>query len=258
MKDLSLLKGRFAMRIWGFLLVLLLSLSLPLYGSEGWFVDLEVGMAFPGYNDVQVPNDSTGTRFSISETLDVGSKAVFRGRLGYETGNNTFSVFAAPLQLEGTGTLPTDLMFAGESFSSGENVDALYRFDSYRLTWRYTLKNRSDFLFKLGLTAKIRDAEIRIESEQKTASTANTGFVPLLSFELKWKPSESFAILLDGDALVGPVGRAEDVFLGAEFALSEKLNLRTGYRVVEGGADVESVYNFTLVNYATAGVMLFF
>ncbi len=238
--------------------LILFTLSLPLYGSDGWFIDLESGIAFPGYNDVQVPNDSTGTRFSISETLDVGSEAIYRIRLGYENGNNTFSLFAAPLQLEGTGTLPSEVLFAGKTFSEGEEVSATYRFDSYRVTWQYTLKNNPSFLFKLGFTAKIRDAEITIHSEEESASTSNTGFVPLLSFQLKWRPSLPFALLLDGDALVGPVGRAEDVFLGAEYQLSDKLHARAGYRIVEGGADVESVYNFTLVNFATAGITVFF
>ena len=113
-----------------------------------------------------------------------------------------------------------------------------------------------NFLFKLGFTAKIRDAEIRIESADQSASTTNTGFVPLLSFELRWIPAGDFTVLLDGDALVGPVGRAEDVFLGAELPLSQRISARAGYRIVEGGADVESVYNFTLVNYVTAGLTL--
>jgi hypothetical protein len=34
--------------------------------------------------------------------------------------------------------------------------------------------------------------------------------------------------------------------------------LRAGYRVVEGGADVESVYNFTWINYAALGATVRF
>lgn len=235
------------------LFTLISAFAVPCFGS-GWFLNAEGGMAFPGYNDVQVPNDSTGTRFSLSEALDIESKFIYRLRVGYETGRNTFSIFAAPLQLEATGTLPAEIRFADEIFAQGEEVEGLYRFDSYRATWRYLLVDNTSFLFKLGFTAKIRDAEIKIQSEQVTASTTNTGFVPLLSFELRWLPANSFTLLLEGDALVGPVGRAEDVFLGGEFALSDRIDARAGYRIVEGGADVETVYNFTLVNFATAGL----
>jgi len=224
--------------------------------ANGWFIDFEGGMAFPGYNDVQVPNDSTGTRFSLADALNIESKPIYRIRAGYETGKNTFSLFAAPLSLEASGILPDEILFAEETFAEGTEVDALYRFDSYRATWRYLLVDNPGFLFKLGFTAKIRDAEIRVESDNQTASTTNTGFVPLLSFELRWVPAGNLTVLLEGDALVGPVGRAEDVFLGGELPLSENIHARVGYRIVEGGADVESVYNFTLVNFATAGVTL--
>ena len=238
--------------------LVLLILLLTSFSYSGWFADIEGGLAIPGYNDVQVPNDSTGTRFSLSESLDIESKFVYRIRLGYETGKHTFSVFAAPLSLNAQGTLTEEIDFAGETFPDGTEVEGLYRFDSYRATWRYMLVDNPEFLLKLGFTAKIRDAEIRIESSSQTANTTNTGFVPLVSFELRWIPARSFAILVDGDALVGPVGRAEDVFLGVALPLSEKLNARAGYRIVEGGADVESVYNFTLVNFLTAGITLSF
>ncbi len=233
--------------------LLMVGLAVPCL-ANGWFVDVEGGMAFPGYNDVQVPNDSTGTRFSLADALDIESKLIYRVRAGYETGRHSFSLFAAPLSLEASGSLPEEILFAGESFAEGTEVDALYRFDSYRATWRYLLVDDPGFLFKLGFTAKIRDAEIRIDSENQTAKTTNTGFVPLLSFELRWIPAGKFTVLLEGDALVGPVGRAEDVFLGGELPLSNKIHARAGYRIVEGGADVETVYNFTLVNYATAGL----
>jgi hypothetical protein len=217
-------------------------------------MDFEAGVAFPGYNDVQVPNDSTGTRFSLTDALDVDPEPVFRIRAGFNTGRHSFSLFAAPLRFEGTGVLQENVDFGGSTFAQGDEVEGLYRFDSYRLTWRYLLVDDADFSFAGGLTAKIRDAEIRLESGNLSANTTNTGFVPLLSFDLRWRPTGTFDIMLEGDALVGPQGRAEDVFIGTLFSLSSRAAIRAGYRIVEGGADVESVYNFTLVNFVTAGV----
>ncbi|PIE52154.1 hypothetical protein CSA37_07845 [Candidatus Fermentibacteria bacterium] len=219
-----------------------------------WFLNVEGGMAIPGYNDVQVPNDSSGTRFSLSDALDIPSKAFFRINAGYETGRHTLSVFAAPLQFNAEGKLPEDILFAGESFSADETVEALYRFNSYRMRWRYLLSESENYLFKIGFSAKIRHAEIRLESSARTGSTKNTGFVPLLSFELRWLPAENLTVLLEGDALAAPMGRAEDVFLGVELPLSGKVDARAGYRIVEGGADVKSVYSFTMVNCISAGL----
>ena len=36
--------------------------------------------------------------------------------------------------------------------------------------------------------------------------------------------------------------------------LSDRLVLRAGYRILEGGADNDEVYNFSLFNYASAGI----
>jgi len=229
---------------------------LPGAAAAGWFVDVEAGGAFPGYNDVQVPNDPSGTRFSLVEALDVPPVPVVRIRAGFAAGRHEISAFAAPLRLEGEGTLATDVAFDGSLFPAGTAVEGLYRFDSYRLTWRYRLYESPRLAFSAGLTAKIRDAEIRLEGGGVTAAETNTGFVPLASFSLAWTPDGRWGALLDGDALVGPVGRAEDVFLGATFRAAETLRLRLGYRMVEGGADVESVYNFTLVSFLTMGATL--
>lgn len=236
--------------------VLLAAVSIPGTASGGWFLDVEAGMAFPGYNDVQVPNDDTGTRFSLTDALDVDPEFIYRIRGGLETGKHTFYAFAAPLTLEGSGVLEEEIEFGGETFAQGSDVTGLYRFDSYRLTWRYLLVDNTDIRFSGGFSAKIRDAEIRLESGSLSANTTNTGFVPLLSFDLRWKPACRLGAVLEGDALVGPQGRAEDVFLGLIYKAGDRLDLRAGYRIIEGGADVESVYNFTLVNFVTAGATL--
>ncbi|MCK7482499.1 MAG: hypothetical protein M0C28_39280 [Candidatus Moduliflexus flocculans] len=63
---------------------------------------------------------------------------------------------------------------------------------------------------------------------------------------------------MDGDALAAPQGRAEDVSLSVWADLSQKLRLRVGYRLLEGGAENDEVYTFALVNYAFAGLTLTF
>ena len=69
-----------------------------------------------------------------------------------------------------------------------------------------------------------------------------------------YRPAGRWQVLLEADALAGAgPGRAEDVFLGLGYQVSPAFGLRAGYRVVEGGADVKSVYNFTWINYAAIG-----
>ena len=71
-----------------------------------------------------------------------------------------------------------------------------------------------------------------------------------------WKPSEKAGILLEGDALAAPQGRAEDVLVAATYRLSDHFKIKAGYRILEGGADNDEVYSFALFNYALAGFII--
>lgn len=59
---------------------------------------------------------------------------------------------------------------------------------------------------------------------------------------------------LDADALAGGPGRAVDASLKLTYDLNENWGLRAGYRTVEGGADVDSVYNFAWLNYGVISI----
>jgi hypothetical protein len=54
--------------------------------------------------------------------------------------------------------------------------------------------------------------------------------------------------------LAAPQGRAEDVLAAVVLRLSDSYAMRAGYRILEGGADNDEVYNFSLFNYAVLGV----
>ena len=52
--------------------------------------------------------------------------------------------------------------------------------------------------------------------------------------------------------------RAEDVLAALVFEASDTIDLKVGYRILEGGADNDEVYNFTLINYASIGAIFRF
>jgi len=78
----------------------------------------------------------------------------------------------------------------------------------------------------------------------------------LISFGLDWNASDPLHVILDGDAAVGPAGRAEDVFLGLGWAFDPTARLTLGWRILEGGADVDESRNFTMVDFASLGFRL--
>ena len=102
--------------------------------------------------------------------------------------------------------------------------------------------------------ADLLDAKIALASTGLASEKANLGFVPIINFRLLWNMDSKFGILLEGDALAAPQGRAEDVQIAATYKLSDNLRVRAGYRILEGGADNDSVYNFALFHYASIGL----
>lgn len=162
----------------------------------------------------------------------------------------------APLSIKADGTFDKNVLFAGSNFPANTPVEATYRFNSYRFTYRYDFIDSEKFELGLGFTAKIRDAEISLKSDQQTGKKTNVGFVPILNFRLHWLMSERLGVLLDGDALAAKQGRAEDVLLALTWKLSDAFTVKAGYRILEGGADNDEVYNFTLLNYGVLGLVI--
>lgn len=167
---------------------------------------------------------------------------------------HTISLLYAPLETESEGSVANDIFFEGVLFPANVKLNGTYKFNSYRLTYRYDFINKPNIVFGLGFTAKIRDASIGLSSNSLSAEKANVGFVPIINFRLLWKTNDKFGLLLDGDALAAPQGRAADVLIAATYKLSENLGLRAGYRILEGGADNDEVYNFALFHYASVGM----
>ena len=217
-------------------------------------IDLESGLVFTGYNDVRIPGD-VGTLFSLKDDLIPEAEFFYRLRLNYTIkSRHTFSLLYAPLETTSKGSVPNDIIFEGEAFPANTELVGTYKFNSYRLTYRYDIVLKPKFEFGLGLTAKIRDAEIALSSAGLSSKKTNVGFVPIINFRLLWKVDDKFGLLLDGDALAAPQGRAEDVLIAATYKLTDNFKLRAGYRILEGGADNNEVYNFALFHYASVGI----
>jgi hypothetical protein len=220
------------------------------------WIDLETGGVWSGYNDVRIPGD-TGTKFSLHDDLSTDAAPYTRVRAGLTFGRHEVSALYAPLRLSADGVAPADVFFFGTTFPAGTPLRGSYRFDSYRLGWRYAVVRRERLEVSLGATAKLRDAAIGVCAATCTVRS-DTGFVPLASFRVHWEFTPSFGLLLDGDALAGGPGRAEDVTLAVTWKASESVTARAGWRIVEGGADTRSVYTFALLSYLGGGVTVRF
>ncbi len=237
------------------LFVLILSFNVFSLNGQASF-ELETGAVGTGYNNVRIPGDQ-GTLFSLKDDLISKTEIFFRARANYTINSrHTLSLLYAPFKTISNGNVPYDILFEGVTFPANTDLEGTYKFNSYRLTYRYEIVLKPKFEFGLGFTAKIRDAKITIASSGQESEKTNVGFVPIINFRMLWKLDEKFGILLEGDALAAPQGRAEDVLIAATYKLSDRLGFKAGYRILEGGADNDEVYNFALFNYASVGLFI--
>lgn len=213
-------------------------------------IELEAGPIWQTRNDVQIPNDASGTRFSLRDLTGSGPWPAARLYLAWRINDrHELRALAAPLTITETGTLPSAADFAGQPYAAGTVTEGTYTFNSYRLTWRYRFHDSPAWTWWIGFTAKIRDANIELHQGAATSRKTDLGFVPLLHLAADRRLSPDWRIRLDADALAGGPGRAEDVSLKLAYDVGPWI-LAAGYRTVEGGADVDDVYTFAWLHYA--------
>jgi hypothetical protein len=142
-------------------------------------------------------------------------------------------------------------------FLAGQSLRATYKFNSYRFTYRYLFIRKENLKVGAGITGKIREANITLESDTDVADYPNVGVVPLVNFYAEWIPANGkLSVVVEGDALGTAQGRAEDIFAGVYYQATKSTQLKGGYRFLEGGADVEDNYNFSFINYVALGAII--
>lgn len=221
-----------------------------------WSIEVESGIAFQSYNEVRVPNDG-GTFFDFTEHFDPPSTVIpFRMRASFTFAEkNHIIALVAPLSIRYGGYAPFDILFEQTLFPEGEFIEGLYKFNSYRLTYRRDIISNEFWTLGLGFTAKIRDARIRLSAESGLADASDDfGFVPLINIFASYGAPWGVDVFLEGDGLAASQGRAFDFFMGLSIPLSQSAYLKPGYRILEGGANVEQVYNFTMVHFGVVSL----
>lgn len=217
------------------------------------FMDFEGGIVFSGYNDARIPGDM-GTKFSFTDDLTTERSFFFRARGGITLfERHTISFLFAPLRIHADGYFLRDVYFYRGFFAALTYTEGRFRFDSYRLTYRYDIISGDTLTLGAGLTLKIRDASIRLRNLYGFSERSDLGFVPLINIRVQWRFLEPLSLLLDADALWAPQGRAEDILLALQVHINRNFAFRLGYRMLEGGADNDSVYTFSMFHYAIMG-----
>lgn len=141
------------------------------------------------------------------------------------------------------------MRFVDTTFLANTLTDATYRFNSWRLGYQYNIYNFHSWRWYISFTAKIRDAEIELRQDDRTAQDTDLGFVPLLHIASEKKFGNKWYMIFDLDGLAGGPGRAFDGALKIGYCFNNAIDISVGYRTLEGGVDIEEVYNFAWLHY---------
>lgn len=219
-------------------------------------VELEAGPVWQSRNDVQIPNNASGTRFSLVDLVGTGPLPAARLYILWNIHErHGLRVLLAPLSYTESGQFSSTVNFAGGTFQAGVPTEATYKFNSWRLSYRYNVYRGTEWRWWIGFTAKLRDAKIQLEQGETVAAKTDLGFVPLLHLAGTIRLGSQWSAELDVDGLAGGPGRAVDGSLKLRYDLTSSWSLAAGYRTVEGGADVEEVYNFAWLHYAAISLV---
>jgi len=237
---------------------MLLSLTLIASGSGQekvpFALELEGALFWQHRNDVRIPNNDTATEFSLVDVIGSGPYGAFRVEADFDVAEkHGFRVVVAPLEVEDDGVLDAPVSFAGTIFAPGE-AEASYKFSSYRFTYRYRFYNGERWRWKVGFTGFIRDARIALEQDGIAAEDTDVGFVPLAYLQGRARLGERWRFIVELDGLGASQGRAFDVSAKLAYTFAENWQLGFGYRTIEGGADVDDVFNFAWLNFAVASI----
>ena len=224
--------------------------------ASSFQLELEGGSVWQSRNDVEIPNDGSATRFSLSDLIGKGAWPAGRAYLTWRfSETQAVQLLYAPLSVTATGVLRQATDFAGASYGSGTPVEATYEFNSYRASYLWRFHSGAQSSASVGFTAKIRDASIRLSQGSVRSKKDDVGFVPLIHVAASRTIGTRWNLALDADALGGGPGRAVDASAKVGYDLGEHWSVRAGYRTVEGGADVESVYNFAWLHYGAVSIV---
>ena len=234
-------------------LFVLICLTFNLSINAQTFVNIESGVLFTGLNNIR--NGTDGTLFSLKNDLSTPPSSFLRLRAGFLLNNkHHFSILYAPLKSLVTGTIDRNILFDGKYFKANIPLEAVYKFNSYRLTYNRRITENNKFKFGLGLSAKIRDAGTSLKNKELLSKNFSVGFVPLINVLANWNISQKAVIDFLGEGIIASKGRAIDLSLSGRYSFTKSLQGNIGYRLLEGGANGTKRYNFIQLHFIFASL----
>ena len=221
------------------------------HASRSPWVELEGAWIDFARNDLQKPNDASGTRFSA---LPFTGDRAASGRLSAELPvtrwghGHRLRLTYAPLRLDGTSVPGTPIRFQDATFAAGAPTSLAYVFDTWRATYSVPLFGRDDpaagWALRAGGTLAIRDASIRLVQGGTSQRFDNVGPVPLLHLSAARALGPGLTFEADLDGAPGPGGSGLwDLGARLRWTSGASWSIAAGVRHLRGGVDNDELYN---------------
>lgn len=217
-------------------------------------LELEGGPLWASRNEARIP-PATGTPFSLLDLTGGGPTPYFRLAANFRiAARHRLRFVAAPVQVSGTGVFAAPVAFVDQVFLPGVPTEGTFKFNTYRIGYRYVLRDDRNWHIEIGAALLTRDARIELRQGATGARDTDLGFVPLASFGMTRRLNERAALVFDIEGLGSAQGRAIDALLKVDWSLSSRWTIGAGFRTIEGGADVDAVYTFAWLHFGVVSL----
>jgi hypothetical protein len=136
---------------------------------------------------------------------------------------------------------------------SNRSLDGGMGLGSTRATYRYVVAQTPDWAWKVGITANLREMS---ESLRAAASLTPPRFggLPYMHLAGEGRLGSRWSLAFDADGLVTPRGRALDLGVRVDYALTRDFSLYGGYRLNDSAGEAEDPVASPLGSSARFGV----
>lgn len=237
-------------------LALLAGISLT-SNTQATEVIVEGGLIWQHRNDVKI-TPQAGTYLEFNE-FDEGPFPHTRLEVKHPISKkSTVRLIYAPFSISVTGGSTESVVFNGETFSANTPLTIDYTFNSYRASYLYRLWDKSGSFFDIGITGKIRQADIQFTQGATSNKYENVGFVPLFHIATQLNIASHLDFYSDFDFAAAPQGQAFDLALKLRYKFSDGFKAGLGLRSLEGGADNDKVFTWSWFNYGVIDFVINF
>lgn len=217
----------------------ILILTLMVSSISASEVSLDVGQTKTLFNRISIPQNDADQL-----SLPKGDKVTSYRLTGFfdtESGNQIYALIA-PLEVSYKFRSTKSFNFNDTLFLNNRDTTLNYKFNSYRLGYLWTWRI-SNLKYWVGLVGKIRDADTEVVQNDRSDSFDNIGFVPLLAAGFEYRFLPFISLFTHTDALGSQQGSAYDSQFELRFIVNTYA-ISLGKRILGGGADNDTVYNF--------------